>query len=143
MECLAISQILVFSHRGKVGGQGLECVNHGLNLLHQLHRLYFLNGLVKVFDNSLMGFSGTFSLCLNHQNTTGKEISRLLTSVSAMPLTTTYFLPVRIASVTSPNVPFFVDSKNASREPVTTPPASSAITIPAQTSHGQQPISLF
>ena len=57
-----ITQILVFSHRGKAGGQGLEFVNHGLNLLHQLHRFYFLDGLVKVFDNSLMCFSGAFGL---------------------------------------------------------------------------------
>jgi hypothetical protein len=129
------------SHCGKAGGRGLEHVDHSLNLLHQLHRFYFHNGLVKVFDNSLMCFSGTFALC-NHQNTSRKEISYLLTCVPATFLTTTYFLPVRIASVTSPNVPFFVDSKNASREPVTTPPASSAMTMPAQTSHGQQPISL-
>ena len=75
MECLAISQILVFSHRGKVGGQGLECVNHGLNLLHQLHRLYFLNGLVKVFDNSLMGFSGTFSLSQSSEHHRKRDIA--------------------------------------------------------------------
>jgi hypothetical protein len=53
-----------------------------------------------------------------------------------MALMTTYFLPIRISSLTTPNVS--LEEVKASCEPVTTPPASSAMTIPAQTSQGLQ-----
>ena len=59
-----------------------------------------------------------------------------------MARTTIYFLPVRISSVTMPKFSEEDEDANISWEPVTTQPASSAITIPAHTSQGQQPISL-
>ena len=64
------------------------------------------------------------------------------TEVSPIARTTTYFLPVNISSVTSPNSSEVEVAVNTSWEPVTSPPASSAMTIPAHTSQGQQPISL-
>ena len=59
-----------------------------------------------------------------------------------MARTTIYFLPVRISSVTIPKFSEENEVAKISWEPVTTQPASSAITIPAHTSQGQQPISL-
>ena len=59
-----------------------------------------------------------------------------------MARTTTYFRPVRISSVTIPKFSEEDEVAKVSWEPVTTQPASSAITIPAHTSQGQQPISL-
>ena len=59
-----------------------------------------------------------------------------------MARTTTYFLPVRISSVTMPKSEEEDEVAKTSWEPVTTQPASSAMTIPAHTSQGQQPISL-
>jgi hypothetical protein len=59
-----------------------------------------------------------------------------------MARTTRYFLPVRISSVTTPKLSDEDEEEKTSWEPVTTQPASSAITIPAHTSQGQQPISL-
>ena len=59
-----------------------------------------------------------------------------------MARTTRYFLPVRISSVTMPKFSEEDEVANVSWDPVTTQPASSAITIPAHTSQGQQPISL-
>ena len=64
------------------------------------------------------------------------------TEVSPIARTTTYFLPVNISSVTSPNLSEVEVAAKTSWEPVTSPPASSAMTIPAHTSQGQQPISL-
>ena len=61
---------------------------------------------------------------------------------SPMARTTRYFLPVKISSVTMPKSSEEDEVVKTSWEPVTTQPASSAMTIPAHTSQGQQPISL-
>ena len=110
-------------------------------ILQMSIRSNILNTIIKFFDNSFLGIHSLLVLHQHHQYLTRlNKMSQ--TEVSPIARTTTYFLPVNISSVTSPNSSEVEVAVNTSWEPVTSPPASSAMTIPAHTSQGQQPISL-
>jgi hypothetical protein len=105
---------------------------------------YILHGLIKFFDDSFLSCGTCFVLVENEDKMGRKKYyyNIKFTFESPMARTTIYFLPVRISSVTMPKFSEDDEVAKVSWEPVTTQPASSAITIPAHTSQGQQPISL-